>query len=298
VLAEFGTVSVRVMEACAAQGVPLVAHFHGYDASKHSTLAEYGDGYRRLFNVAAVLVVVSRDMAKQLEALGAPPGKIEYNPCSVDLETFYGAAPEQAPPKFLAMGRYVDKKAPHLTLLAFSRVLAACPEARLVMVGDGPLRCACEDLAQAMGISEAVQFVSFLPNLAIASLMRTMRGFVQHSVTARDGNTEGTPVAIMEAAASGLPIVSTRHAGIKNVVRHGQTGYLVEPGDIAAMASHWTELARDPELAQWLGRNGRAFIADSPFERSRSIARLWEIIEKAISDATARDRPKRHSLHQ
>jgi glycosyltransferase involved in cell wall biosynthesis len=240
-----------------------------------------------LFKIAAALVVVSRDMEKQLAALGAPPEKIHYNPCSVDMDEFQGADPGNAAPTFMATGRYVNKKGPHLTLLAFATVVAACPDARLIMVGDGYLRPACEDLVRALGIEKAVQFIGFLPHTSVATLMRNIRGFVQHSIEAFDGDSEGTPVAIMEAAATGLPILATSHAGIKEVVKHGETGFLVEPGDIDSMAEHWINLARDPALAGRMGMAGRGHIGNSPFERSRSLANLLRIVESVISKTGA-----------
>lgn len=285
VLAEFGPVAVKVMEACHREGIPLIAHFHGYDASQHYALNVFREAYHRLFEVASALVVVSHDMVTQLENLGAPREKIHYNPCSVDVNAFYGANPAEAPPTFLATGRFVHKKAPHFTLLAFAQVVAECPEARLIIVGDGILKPVCLDLARSLGMEDAVEFIGFLPHTAIASLMRSVRGFVQHSITAHDGNTEGTPVAVMEAAASGLPIVSTFHAGIKEVVQHGTTGFLVEEGAVDAMAGHLLTLARHPEVAQRMGAAGRAFIQDSPFERTGALNKLWHIINTAITGA-------------
>ena len=88
----------------------------------------------------------------------------------------------------------------------------------------------------------------------VVGLMRTARAFVQHSLRAPNGDSEGTPVAVLEAGAMGLSVISTRHAGIPEVVIEDQTGLLVDERDIAGMAGHMVTLAKDPILADELGR--------------------------------------------
>src|SRR4051794_29787267 len=88
VLAEWGPVAVRVLEACRIHRLPLIAHFHGYDASVHSVLRAYADGYRTLFGEAAAVVAFSRTMERLLVNLGAPAEKVSYNPYGVDCRQF------------------------------------------------------------------------------------------------------------------------------------------------------------------------------------------------------------------
>ena len=127
VLANFGPTGVSVMEACRAESVPLLVHFHGFDAYKHEVLQKYGCHYPRLFEIAAAIVVVSRDMERQILKLGAPSEKVIYNPYGVDVNLFSGADPAAAGPVFLAVGRFVAKKGPAATLQAFSQVLKVVP---------------------------------------------------------------------------------------------------------------------------------------------------------------------------
>ena len=281
VLAEFGPVAVEYIDACQAAGIPLVAHFHGYDAYKRSILVEYRESYRRLFDTAAVLVVVSRDMVRQLESLGAPPEKIVWSPCGVDIGTFQGACPEHAPPLFLAVGRFVEKKAPHYVLQAFHQVATRCPDARLVMVGDGILLDPCRRLCEALGLGERVSFTGTLSPAEVASYMRSARAFVQHSIRDAEGNAEGTPVSVLEAGASSLPVVGSRHMGIADVVLHGETGLLVDEGDIDGMAAHMITLCEDAALADRLGRSARARVC-AEYSMERSISRLWSALETAM----------------
>jgi glycosyltransferase involved in cell wall biosynthesis len=281
VLAEYGTAGVAVMAACRNVGVPLIVHFHGYDASMHEVLIEHADTYPLLFQQASAIVVVSRAMEQKLASLGASAGKLRYNPYGVDCGQFAGADPAHAPATFLAVGRFTPKKAPHRTLEAFAKVRRLIPTAALRMIGDGPLTTDCRRLARALGIEQSVTFLGAQPPAVVRAELRGARCFVQHSVEAASGDTEGTPVAILEAGATGLPIVATRHAGIPDVVIDGETGFLVDEHDVDGMAQRMLRLAEDPVLAGRLGGAARARI-EGCFSMERSIGDLWKIIQSCV----------------
>lgn len=286
VLVEYGDTGAQVFEACRRAGIPLVVHFHGYDASVRSVLEEHRDLYPEMFRVACAVVAVSRAMQRKLISLGASPEKVHYNPCGIDLAEFSGAEPAQAPPVFLTVGRFVEKKAPQLTLAAFAELFASESRARLRMVGDGPLLEECRELATRLGVAGAVEFLGGRAHAEVRAEMRAARCFVQHSVEAANGDCEGTPVGILEAAASGLPVVATRHAGIPDVVVEGETGLLVEERDASGMAAHMLKLARDAELAGRMGRAARLHAVEN-FSMERSTGKLWSIIESCIRRAHA-----------
>jgi colanic acid/amylovoran biosynthesis glycosyltransferase len=283
VLAEYGHTGSAMMGVCAQAGIPLIVHFHGVDAYKSDILSQHKQAYTELFELAAAIVVVSRDMYAQLLKLGAPEGKLHYNPYGVDMSRFAGASPGEAAPHFVATGRFVDKKGPLLTLLAFRQVLDILPEARLVMIGDGPLLEASRQLARSMGFAHAVDFRGVQPHSEVAAAMQNARAFVQHSLRPSDGDSEGTPVAVLEASATGLPVISTRHAGIPDVVVEGETGILVEEGDVDGMAQAMIRLAQEPELAAKIGRAGRRRVEEH-FTMDKSIGNLWQIIQSAIDN--------------
>jgi colanic acid/amylovoran biosynthesis glycosyltransferase len=280
-LAEYGPSGVTLMDACAMAGIPLIVHFHGRDAYEHSILEYYRTGYMRMFEMADGIIAVSRDMQKQLLSLGASSDKVHYVPSGVDCSIFYGADPGKNPPIFIAVGRFVDKKGPQLTLLAFKKVVELYSPARLIMIGDGVLLEACKQLAKVFKIADIVRFPGPLSSFEVARMMRKSRAFVQHSLRPSHGDSEGTPVAILEAGASGLPVVSTRHAGIKDSVIHGETGYLVEEGDVEKMAEYMITLATDPNLASSLGKRAREHIC-SNFTVEKNIEQLWQIISSSI----------------
>jgi len=281
VLAEYGPTGVRVMGACRRLNVPLIVHFHGFDASLRTILDEFGGRYPAMFAQAAGIIAVSQAMRHKLIAMGAPPGKVEYNPCGVDCGQFAGASPAGAAPIFVSVGRFVDKKGPQLTLAAFADVHRVEPDARLRMIGDGPRLDECRALAVRLGVDPAVTFLGHQPPSIVQQEMRSARCFVQHSIEAATGDCEGTPVGILEAGASGLPVVSTRHGGIPDVIVEGETGFLVDERDVAGMATRMLELARSPELAARMGERASARIA-THFSKAGSLARLWSTIERAI----------------
>lgn len=282
VLAEFAPTATLIMDACKKVGVPLIAHFHGFDAYRHQTLETYGRRYPELFDIAAAIIGVSRDMQTQLQSLGAPVGKLHYNSCGVDPSTFSGADPLRSPPTFVAVGRFVNKKAPQLTLLAFKAALEKAPDTRLVMIGDGPLWEACYQMRRSLGLETTVELPGPISHHEVAKTMTEARAFVQHSIRTQDGDSEGTPVAVLEAGAAGLPVIATRHAGIKDAVRDQQTGLLVDEGDIDGMAEQIVRLAQDAQLAATLGRAGREWIS-AEYSMSKSIKNLWTIIATAMS---------------
>lgn len=279
-LAEYGPTGVALLEPCRRANIPLVAHFHGFDASLRAVLDKYRQGYARLFRQAAMIVAVSAEMRADLLALGADPRRLAVCHYGVDLARFREADPEAAPPRFVAVGRFVDKKAPETTLEAFAKVAALEPGAELVMIGDGVLRETCLRRAGTLGLDGRAHFPGRLEHAEVARVMRGSRAFVQHSRTAPSGDKEGLPNAVLEASACGLPVIATRHAGIPEAVVHGETGLLCAEGDVAAMAEHMLRLARDPAEAARLGRAGRARM-ERLFAAGGRLAELAALLAKA-----------------
>ena len=257
VLAEYGGVGVNILPFCKEKKLPLVVHFHGYDAYRKAFVEKYLDAYRELFDYASAIIAVSRDMQEQLIRLGAPAEKVFYSVYGVDLRRFKPANVIQSSKQLLAVGRFVEKKAPYLTILAFLKVLDTVPDAKLIFAGEGILFDVCQKIVCSLNLSDSVKFYGSVGHEQIAELMQNSRAFVQHSIVPASGDSEGTPNTILEAQASALPIISTRHAGIKDVVVHGKTGYLVDEGDIAAMTQYMVHLLQHPDEAATLGRAGR-----------------------------------------
>ncbi len=259
VLAEYGPTGEAMLDVCERLRIPIVVHFHGVDAW-HAKLLREQERYGRIFQKAAAIIAVSREMERQLLALGAPRERLHYNCYGIDVERFRSATPHLSPPRFIAVGRFADTKAPYLTLLAFHRAWQQRGDLRLTMIGTGPLRETCGQLVQALGIAEAVDLPGVLAHEQVAAAMQAARAFVQHSVITSEDDREGTPLAILEAMASGLPVIATRHAGIVDVIDHGVEGLLCDERDITAMSADMLAVAADPSLAKRLGGSGRARI--------------------------------------
>ena len=293
VLAEYGPTGIALQTACKMLSVPYVVHFHGFDAHGAKMLEKYGDRYPSMLQGAAAVVGVSRKMCAQLVELGASGRRVFLNPCGVDVEAFVPSAEPctsrtNEPIRFLAVGRFVEKKAPHLTLLAFRQVLEKQPRAHLQMIGNGPLLSACKDLSMALGIERSVTFSGFQPHRAVQQAMHSAHVFVQHSLTDQQGNGEGSLVAIIEAGAGGLPTVSTRHAGIPDIVTEGVTGFLVDEHDVDAMADRMLRLTEQPDQRCSMGENARKRI-ERCFAHDKSIGRLHAILQWAADRRT--DKP-------
>ena len=284
VLAEYGPTGVFVMRACRQLSLPLFVSFHGYDMSRRDALQRFGPEYPELFRQAAGIFAASGLMRERLIEMGAPPDRTHHLPSGADCDVFSGGDPATAPPLVIAAGRFVEKKAPHLTLEAFALAHRECPEARLHMIGEGPLLKSCRELAARLSVAHAVTFTGSLSHHAVAEEMRRARLFAQHSVRAESGDSEGTPVAIQEAGATGLPVVATRHAGIPEVVIDGETGLLVDEGDVVGMSGQMLRLLRDPAYAAALGNAARLRVKEH-FSLGRSIERQWAIIESGIARA-------------
>jgi len=280
VLAEYGPTAVSVMEACRQAGVPLIAQFHGYDAYRESLLAELEGSYRQLFHNAAAVVGVSTHMCEQLTRLGAHGSKLFHNACGAEVSD-EPASLQECAATFLMVGRLVEKKAPFVSILAFAELLKQVPDARLEIIGDGPLKTPCAQLAKALSVDDRITFSGAQPHDYVLKAMKQASGFLQHSVRAPDGDMEGTPVGVLEAMGMGLPVVSTRHGGIRDIITEGETGLLVDEYDAKGMAAALIQVATKPEYAKRLGEQARARVLQN-WTTEKSVERLWEIIQNSV----------------
>jgi glycosyltransferase involved in cell wall biosynthesis len=281
VLCNYGTYGANITDACYRAGIPLIVHFHGYDAFVHKTLAEYAPLYRNMFDKAACIIAVSEDMRRQLIRLGAPAGKLILRPYGVDITLFTNANPSSSSRTLLFVGRFTAKKDPVSLLKAFHYALQSVPDARLVMVGKGELQHLVLKTIEELHLPDSVKVLGWQKSEEVARQMQQARAYVQHSIFAPNGDSEGSPVSIIEAAGSGLPVISTRHAGIKESVIEGVTGYLVDEGDWQTMGQYMVKLLNDPELAGRMGQAGRRHILKN-YDVKQQMETLQDILEKAV----------------
>ncbi len=257
-LAEYGTVGCAVEKACRNANVDLFVHFHGFDASRLLQHWHVKSSYLRLSRTAKGFIFPSNFLATQLCAeIGLNRGKnIHVVPCCVRLDDFrVGQFKDQN--LVLAIGRFVPKKAPQKTILAFSKVVRHFPKIRLEMIGDGDLLQTCQDLVQTLGIEDRVIFHGSKPHEFVKEKLNTAVLFLQHSVTAPSGDTEGLGVSLLEAMASGAVVVATRHNGFVETVVDGETGFLIDEHDVNAMASSCIRLLGDQRLLDSMRQKAR-----------------------------------------
>jgi len=284
VLAEYGMSGVEMMDICESLNIPLIAHFHGYDAYREDMLRDYGNRYPELFKKAAAVVVVSKHMHCAIEKMGCPSEKITRNPCGVDENLFHYTDAGKQPPVFLSVGRFDETKGQRFTILAFNEVLKKNPQAKLVMLGDGHLLDSCKTLSGTLKLSGAIEFRGAQLHQAVAKQMQQSRVYLQHSVTTPSNDTEGTPVSVLEAGLSGLPVIATLHGGIPDVVKHGETGFLVHEGDFTAMADYMLQLVLDDHKVSSMGKAANEFIRQN-FTLKHHIDKLASVINACLVSA-------------
>jgi colanic acid/amylovoran biosynthesis glycosyltransferase len=278
--AHFATDGLLALPLARALGVPLVTTFHGYDIGR-SRLAMLASGRlswmryallrRRLIERGDLFLAVSDAVRTAALAQGYPADRTRTHYLGVDLSHFAGAATPE-PGLVLHVGRLVEKKGTAVLIAAMERL----PEARLIVIGDGPLRGALERQGAALG--GRVRFLGALPSDEVAGWMSRAWLLAAPSVTARDGDAEGLPTVIAEAAAAALPTVGTRHAGIPEAIVDGDTGFLAAERNAEGLAARIAELLGSRSLRDRMGEAARR-LAAARFDGARQNAQLEDLYD-------------------
>lgn len=282
VYANYSITAFPVMQICNRLGIPLIVHFWGWTAYRSTLIEKYEREYAWLSGIAKAVICVSTDMQKQLVRLGFAPHKVHYVSSWANTDLFTYSDHSNNEKIFLSVGRLCDTKNPHLTILAFSKVLQHLPDAKLIMAGgDENLLNACVNLCKALGIEDKVEFKGVVSQQQVLELMKQAYAFVQHSATTILNEKEGTPYAILEACAAGLPVVATRHAGIMDVVIENETGLLCNEYDIDTMADNMVKLLHDKTLARTIGANAHKHVMQH-YTMKAQLNMISQIVDSAI----------------
>jgi len=236
--------------------IPFFGHAHGYDVSHKLRDPQWRQKYLH-YNQTGGIITMSKNSQSRLLSLGLHPDKVHVVSYGVDVPAIPSQKTQQKTIRCLAVGRMVEKKAPLKTLETFRQATEVCPNLRLDYIGTGQLLPAAQSFVKQFNLENQVVLHGGQPNTVVKQFMEQADIFVQHSITVPEsGDEEGLPVAILEAMAHSLPIVSTHHAGIPEAVADGATGYLVDEGDVERMANRLIDLARDAVLRQHMGIAG------------------------------------------
>ncbi|SMF58948.1 colanic acid/amylovoran biosynthesis glycosyltransferase [Tistlia consotensis] len=260
----FGPVGAMVEQLRAIGAVQgrLVTTFHGADLTV--CLRRQPDAYRRLLRRGDLFLPISDYLAGRLARLGCPAERIGVLRMGVDLQRFAVRPRRRAPGeplRVVTVGRLVDKKGVADGLAAVAEAARRGIDLAYTIIGDGPLRGSLEAQARALGIERLVGFRGWQVQEEILAALYRHDVLLAPSVTAPDGDQEGIPVTLMEAMATGMPVVSTRHSGIPELVENGVSGLLADEHDAGALANALTCLATAPHLAETMGVAARARVA-------------------------------------
>lgn len=260
-----GLMAARI-KAMGLADIGVVTVFHGYDLT--SFLTDRADGvYTELFREGDCMVPISSFWQSRLKDLGAPAEKINVVRLGVDIDTFeYTERKREAGEalRIISVGRLCDKKGHRFLVAAIAQLSKRRPDLpiHLDLVGDGELYDEVSKQVSQLGLSETVTLHGAIQNNEVSELLRAAHVFALLSVVAENGDMEGIPVSIMEAMATGLPIVSTYHSGIPELVEDQQSGFLVHERDVNACADAFENLAENIELSITMGHRARETIVE------------------------------------
>lgn len=291
--AHFGPDGLIALSLARRLGIPLVTTLHGYEVSRsnsrlltsgHLSWIRYALQGRSLMNGGDLFVAVSEALRRRAIQRGYPPDRTIVIRNGIDVCRFAtrSASPEKG--LILHVGRLVPKKGTSLLLRAFAGVRACRPDARLVIIGDGPLRAGLERQVAQQGLANAVTFLGQRSQEEVAGWMGRAWLLTAPSLTARDGDAEGLPTVIIEAAAAGLPVVASDHSGAPEAVDDGASGFVVPEGDATALTRRLLDLIGSEPLRAAMSAASRA-IAEGRFDANRQTRILEDHYDRLCRSA-------------
>ena len=265
-------------------GRPLVCTMHGSDVRLAARIGPARALFARVARRCDAVTAVSSWLCAQAGAM-SPGLSCEVAPMPVDADLFRPAPAGHPRGRLLFVGRLTAQKGVDALLRAFARMRTPAP---LVIAGDGPERAALGALAESLGVEGRIEWRGALPQPELAGLYRTSRAVV---VPSRE---EGLGLVAVEAHLSGTPVVAFASGGLPDVVRDGENGWLVEPGDDGALAAALDAAMADGDRAHALGASGRAAALDR-FTPRGVAARYAGIYERVLAACGLPVCPSAHS---
>lgn len=253
-------------------GIPFVITTHAYDIYINPDVEDLKEKFE---DAAKVITTTDYNKNYLSKLLGEKyRANIEIIRYGIDISRFsFIERKSSGNVKILFIGRLVEKKGPSYAIEAFYKVLQEIPNIELRIIGDGPLKDELNELIHKLNLKGKVILLGAQPQSMVLKEMADADIFFLPSLTAENGDREGSPVSILEAEATGLPVVSTIHTGIPEIVVDGKTGFLTPEKDTFAMAERLKQLVIDPELRAKMGKAGRAHV-ETKYDRKNEIDNL------------------------
>ena len=273
VLCNYGTFAVKFMDVWEKVDIPLYIHFHGWDATFDFRFHDQSD--KRYFSdeyplnilklsERATIITNSQFTKSLLIDAGIPADRIYIKYYGVPVPPTCKTHNNQKEINVLHLGRLVDFKSPDRTIKAFEIARSRGLRGKLIIAGDGPLRITCELLKKRSPYEDSIQILGAVNAEYAKELLRDADIYTQHNVKGEiSRQSECFGVSVIEAMAVGLPVVGTRSGGVNETVLDGETGILLDPGDIEGQADAICRLANDPGLRQKLGLAGHKRVSDN-----------------------------------
>lgn len=261
---QFGTQSFRGMafRHVNAPAAKLVTTFRGYDIS--SFVRQRGKNiYQQVFRHGDFFLTNCDFFRNKAISIGCPPDRIEVIRSGLDCDRFAyqpRTLPQDGSIQIATTGRLVEKKGIEYVIRAVAKLIPTYPSLRYKIIGEGPLRSHFTQLIKKLQLTENVELMGWCDETEIVKILANTHIFVAPSVTASDGNQDAPINVLKEAMAIGLPVISTYHGGIPELVEDGKSGFLVPERDATALADKLSYLIAHPELWSAMGKAGREFV--------------------------------------
>lgn len=258
-----GANAVRLRQAGVIKG-KIVTVFHGYDLTSYLARGK-PNAYGQLFDKGDLFQPISHRWEKKLIEMGCDSRKITVHRMGIEVDGITpmacGASPRDRI-RILSVARLVEKKGIEYGIQAVSKLVQTKPEVEYLIVGDGPLKPELSGLIDRLRMNEHIKLMGWMNQAETFAFMQQSDIFLAPSVTSQSGDQEGIPVVLMEAMAHGLPVVSTRHSGIPELVFDNQTGVLVGEQEVDELAEKIDRLISSPDLLKKFGHAGRQVVEE------------------------------------
>ncbi|MED0060524.1 colanic acid biosynthesis glycosyltransferase WcaL [Escherichia marmotae] len=232
-----GVTAAKLRELGVIRG-KIATIFHGIDISSREVLNHYTPEYQQLFRRGDLMLPISDLWAGRLQKMGCPREKIAVSRMGVDM-TRFSPRPVKAPAtplEIISVARLTEKKGLHVAIEACRQLKEQGVAFRYRILGIGPWERRLRTLIEQYQLEDMVEMPGFKPSHEVKAMLDDADVFLLPSVTGADGDMEGIPVALMEAMAVGIPVVSTLHSGIPELVEADKSGWLVPENDARALA--------------------------------------------------------------